>query len=387
MSDPENMQAPPPGFQMYHEVERHLRALGHTAKTLYTDGKIGGDPVRQYILEEKPNICLTGAFTGWNIYTELESFFVEHDIYYLNMLEMYWRSHAQLNSSNRNHVVLHLDRHLKKIAEAMPELTLQHGLYRWFALGTDDDFKIDPALQDDTNRPIDVLWVGRFRESHAYHALQPYPACIHNLAREVAQQAWQHLYSPTVIQAFAVLKALEGYHPHLNTAFFFDFMLAVDVLTRTHRRIEILKQLDGLNVHVVTNEDINLPNFTVHAERPWEEVNALIRQAKIFICDGPNHTICLNDRSMNSVLQGTFALSVDTKGMAEAFTDGETAAFFDMRIKGHLRDQVEYYLSNPNARRDVVQAAQPVIRQNHGYKQAVDELLKQIAEHTVHKPT
>lgn len=106
----------------------------------------------------------------------------------------------------------------------------------------------------------------------------------------------------------------------------------------------------------------------------------LYRAAKIAIGDSqwPNATGFVSNRLFQSMSAGAFLLHQYFDGMEEllGLRDGEHLVVW--RSTRDLKDKIEYYLKDENARKRIATQGKRFVETNHSFQRRVDELLKKI---------
>jgi len=172
--------------------------------------------------------------------------------------------------------------------------------------GGDRELVTPPAKK----RPYDVVFFGSCTE----HATQDEKVLV----------ASERVLSPeniSILHALTDLNIYEELLPRYHTE--------VDLYTRFHDRINLLRSLKSHNVHIWGNGpwEKYVPNATVHPPVPFDQTLEIMKQAKVVVNSSPRFKQGLHERILYGSLCGAAVLSAHGGGYTYRYGEWEDQSF------------------------------------------------------------
>lgn len=110
-----------------------------------------------------------------------------------------------------------------------------------------------------------------------------------------------------------------------------------------------------------------------------EELNQLYTDTKVVVgdsvCIGFNHTDYWSDRVYETIGRGGFLIHPYIKGLEEEFTDGETIVFYEYGNFNQLKEKIDYYLTNDEAREKIRKAGFELVKNKCTYTERLSRMI------------
>lgn len=158
----------------------------------------------------------------------------------------------------------------------------------------------------------------------------------------------------------------------------------LDLYIRGRDRVEVLRAIKGLNVHVygdplhtVEWSQLILDSSHIHWHRgvSFQEALALMREARVIVNSFPTFKGGGHERIFAGMASGALLFTNENAFIRRNFIEGKELELFDPLNLEALQERIEAYLSNDEQRESVSEAGRLAIQRSHTWDHYVPKLL------------
>jgi len=176
-------------------------------------------------------------------------------------------------------------------------------------------------------------------------------------------------------------KALGGRIDLLNRVNIFDLLYEMSYVQKGQARIDLLKSLKNLPIHVWDNrwkEQLNHSgNFIVHDAVDYPEALGILKKSKIVLCNSIRSVRGCNERVLNALACNALPVTNANPYYDEHFQDAKDLLMYTKDDLHLLEEKVLLYLDNANLRGELVQSGKKKVSLHHTWDNRIRTLFKE----------
>lgn len=289
-------------------------------------------------------------------------------------------------TQSSNSIITSIDRHF---CESFLSMDFPNALF--MPLAAEAKLAGEPLIEDDSNRPYDVLMPASFFGDH--DALRTsWKQKYHRLLCDALDEAIETTFNDTetsYIQALA--QAIEK-RLNIDSTFdvhSIDMMQVLDELERYIKgkdRVEIVKGITDAEIHIVGNDSKKWKEFLgskqsnviFHDEVSYSEIIKMMKKSKIVLNSSPGIKNGAHDRVFIGLAAGALVLTNENIYMNENFESEKDILYYRPKYWSLANDLVNKYLADSSKRYAAVKSARKKILEGHTWDHRAATLLKQL---------
>lgn len=228
------------------------------------------------------------------------------------------------------------------------------------------------------NRPLPLVFLGSLMDPIEVEELWK-THLPPSLKESLIGAAEKTLKSPYVTYQMAfseVINAHPDFFEFLSPRQISDFATTLDRYIRARDRIDLLKSLKGLPVHIYGNclskrswgDFIESDEYSIHPAVDFPEAIKIMKNAKMVINSSPMFKTGAHERIFYGLGLGCAVVTNETPWLEAHFSNDEI-------IMHSERDLVESMLSNPKKLKEMVEKGQEKVLREHTWKVRAKQLI------------
>jgi glycosyltransferase involved in cell wall biosynthesis len=166
----------------------------------------------------------------------------------------------------------------------------------------------------------------------------------------------------------------------------------IDNYVRGIDRLELIRSLDGVQVHVFggtcwrqerplkgwSHYLATLPNVVLHPAIDFYESLEILKQSKIVLNSSPFFRDGTHERIFTALACGAFPITSYSRYIDEQFVEGEDLIQYTFNEREKVKSAVQGLLANETKRRAGVESGRQKVLTYHTWDQRVDELMQKL---------
>lgn len=164
-----------------------------------------------------------------------------------------------------------------------------------------------------------------------------------------------------------------------------NLYISLDLYVRACDRIELLKSLEGLPVHIFGNKqgkaewgdflDLKKGDYTLHPAVDFPQSVEIMKQAQIVLNSSPMFKTGAHERIFYGLGSGAAVLTNQTAWIRDHYLENEEILLYDLKNKCEIRQKIEELLFHPEKLEQIAQRGQEKVMKQDTWDQRAGSLL------------
>lgn len=369
---------------LFETVDGLARFAGRGDTALVTFNFIGlrGEEVFETAGEKSPGESSPGensrreSGTVWEKYgIAVFNILVDHPLYYHKWL-VNAPSDMKIFCIDREHVA-----YMKRFYRELP--------VKFLPLAGNVLYGNEAAPIPYEKRKYDIVFTGNYTPvEHLYREIDGLEADYRKFYREIIEDLIANPNTSVDNVMEAHIRRELGEIPDTDKRSAIAGMVFVDICVRSYFRGEIIRRLaeSGVRIHVFgANWEKLCCDRAENIISTGREVDSkacveAVRDARISLNIMPWFKDGAHDRVLTAMLQGTVALTDDSRYLREEFTDGEDIVFFSLEERESLPELVHGLLGDEERAKRIAENGCRKAREKHTWRARARELQRELGE-------
>lgn len=250
-------------------------------------------------------------------------------------------------------------------------------------------------------RPYDVVFFGSCNDYESVRSEweSRFPGTISNILEEAIEQVFSNV--PLIN---ALVSAIKAHSFTSNEVDFLTLFSYLDIYTRGRDRVELIRSLDNLNIHIFGESDKGRydnahdweyyvgaqSNVTIHPSIPFIDSFQILKQSKICLNSMPFFKDGTHERIFTGLACGTVPVTSASRYINENFEENKEILTYQPGEWHSLKIKVEELLRNEKKRSGIAQAGREKVMKYHTWDarakqliQALPPIITKIQTHSV----